>query len=336
MGRRLLLVAVAALVASLVPACSGGGERLVVYSGRSEDLIGPLLQRFVDETDIKIDVKYADSADLALLIESEGERSPADVFISQSPGAIGYLDGKDKLAELPSEVLDRVDEDFRAVDGRWVGLSGRVRVLVYNAEDVAESELPDSILDLTGPEYQGRVAVAPTNGSFIDFVTAMRQQLGDDEARAWLEAMADNDSPTFANNNAIVQAVARGEVEMGLVNHYYNARAEAEDPGIDSENHYFPAEGDLGSLLITTGASTLATADKAEEAGRLIEFFLSEESQRFFADETFEYPLIEGVEPAGGIPALADLTVTRVDLDELGDGLRGTQALIDSSGIGDG
>lgn len=326
-------VALAGLLLAGLPACSSGNDRLVVYSGRSKELIGPLLQRFSEETGVKIDVRYGDSPELALLIDQEGDASKADVFISQSPGAVGYLDQQERLKPLPSDVVRRVPEEDHAADRSWVGLSGRVRVLVYNTELVSEAALPRSVLDLTAEEYQGKVAVAPTNGSFIDFVTAMRSELGDDEARQWLEGMAANDSPTFANNNAIVAAVGRGEVPMGLVNHYYNLRAQAEDPGVPSENWYFPAEGDVGSLLIVTTASKLATTDRDDDAEELIEFLLSEDSQRFFGEETFEYPLVEGVGPPSEVPELAELDVTRIDLDELGAGLRATQDMIDESGI---
>jgi iron(III) transport system substrate-binding protein len=332
-ARAAAAVVAAGIALALLPACSDDSDRLVVYSGRTQDLIGPLLERFAEETGISIDVRYGDSADLALTIDEEGDRSPTDVFISQSPGAVGYLDAQGLLAPLPDRVLDLVAEGNHAGDGTWVGLSGRVRTLVYNPELVPEEDLPESVLDLTDEEYEGEVAVAPSNGSFIDFVTAMRTELGDDVAQRWLTDMAENDARPYANNNAIVEAVGRGEVPMGLVNHYYNVRAKAEDPSVRSENHFFPAEGDMGSLLIVTAASKLKTADMGEEAERLVEFLLTEASQRYFAAETFEYPLIDGVEPAEGVPPIEDLTLTRVDLDELGGGLETTQELIADSGI---
>ena len=136
--------------------------------------------------------------------------------------------------------LATVPEGDAAADAGWVGLSGRVRTLVYNPELVDDADLPDSVLDLTAPEYAGQVALAPTNGSFQDFVTVLRDQLGDDEAAAWLDGMAAGDPPTFDNNTAIVEAVGRGEVPMGLVNHYYAFRAKAENPDLPVENHYFP------------------------------------------------------------------------------------------------
>lgn len=326
------LLAALCAFALVAPACSTDDDRLTIYSGRTSDLIKPLLDQFSEETGVKIDVRYGDSADLALLIDEEGDRSEVDVFISQSPGAVGFLDEQGRLTELDADVLDLVDDDFRAGDGQWVGLSGRVRTLVYNTEQVEESELPESVLELTGDDFAGRVAVAPNNGSFQDFVTAMRIELGDEVAAGWLEGMAANGSPTYSNNVAILEAVARGEVPMGLVNHYYLARALAEDPDLPAANHFF-ADGDMGSLLITTATAILQGSDQSEDAARLVEFLLSTEAQRYFSDETFEYPLAGGVDPAESVPPLDEINKTTIDLDGLGGGLARTAALIQDSGL---
>jgi iron(III) transport system substrate-binding protein len=327
-----VVLAVALAAGGPIAACgSGDDDRLVVYSGRTSNLIDPLLRDFSEESGIGIDVRYEDSANLALLIDEEGDRTPADVFISQSPGAVGYLDAAGRLAALDDRLIATVPDDA-AADAGWVGLSGRVRTLVYNPELVDDADLPDSVLDLTAPEFAGRVALAPTNGSFQDFVTVLRDQLGDGEAAAWLDGMAAGDPPTFDNNTAIVEAVGRGEVPMGLVNHYYAFRAKAEDPDLPVENHYFP-DGDLGSTLLVTAASEIADTDMPDEAVELIEFLLSPEAQRYFSEETFEYPLADGAEVNGALPPFDEISKTRVDLDELGGGLERTTAMIDESGL---
>ncbi len=318
--------------ASSAPAAAATDEGLTVYSGRTENLIQPLLDSFAEETGATVDVRYFDSADLALLVEQEGERSPADVFISQSPGALGYLNDLGVLTELEPEVLDLVPEEFRATDGRWVGMSGRVRTLVYNSEAVDPAELPDSVFDLTDPAYAGRVGVPPTNGSFQDFVTALRETEGDEAAQAWLEGMAANGSPTYSDNTATLQAVAAGEVDFGLVNHYYNYRALAEDPSLPTVNHFFAA-GDIGNLNIVTGVAVLESSDDAELANDFVEYMLADEAQTFFSQETFEYPLVEGVAPGTELPPITDLGIATFDVNSLGGGLARTQELIAESGL---
>lgn len=335
--RRTLALAAAIVLAVPLAACSGSddGDTLVVYSGRTESLIQPLIDRFEEETGIEVEVRYGDSADLALLIDTEGDDTDVDVFISQSPGAVGFLEGADRLGELPGAVLDLVEDDHRSGNGRWVGLSGRVRTLVYNTDEVDAATLPDSVFDLTGEEFAGRVAVAPNNGSFQDFVTAMRLELGDDETGEFLRALADGDAPTYANNVAILEAVSRGEVPMGLVNHYYLARALAEDPDLPAANHFF-GDGDLGSMLVVTAGCILEGTDQSDDARRFVEFLLGEEAQTYFAEETFEYPLASGVAPAGELPPLEAVVATTVDFDDLGGGLERTAELIQDSGLEEG
>jgi iron(III) transport system substrate-binding protein len=332
MTRRTAALALTLLLTLALAGCSRSRDALTIYSGRTQNLVGPLLERFNQETGIPIDVKYGDSAELALLLAEEGDRSPADVFLSQSPGATGFLAGKGLLGQLDGRLLDKVDPRFRNRSGRWVGLSARQRVLVYNTRLVAERDLPDSVLDLTGPRFAGKVAVAPSNGSFQDFVTAMRQLKGDDAAARWLRDMARNRPRTYANNNAIVEAVSRGEIPMGLVNHYYNHRFQKENPATPSRNHYFHG-GDVGALVIPSTASVLARSDKSDEAARFVEFLLAPEAQRYFSDQTFEYPLVPGIPAAEGLPPLGSVESPSYDVDDLGGGLERTVELIRSSGF---
>lgn len=330
--RRPVCLSLLAVLLSAGAACSGGGDAITVYSGRTSNLIEPLLREFAEASNIDVEVRYGQSADLALLIETEGGQSPADVFISQSPGAVGFLAGEGRLRPLNSLILELVDPPFRNGAGQWVGMSGRVRTLVYNSDLVDPAELPSSVFDLTGEEYRGRVAVAPPNGSFQDFTTAMREAHGDRAALDWLRGMADNDARTYPNNTSIVQAVGRGEVPMGLVNHYYNYRARAENPDVSSENHFFAA-GDIGSLLIITAIGILDSSDEPERAEELVRFMLGRSAQEFFSQQTFEYPLAAGVRPASVLPALSEINITSYDFDRLGGGLERTKELIDESGL---
>lgn len=331
--RFLKTIAVLAASAMLTVACSSSDDTdsLTLYSGRSEDLIGPLVEQFTADTGIDVEVKYLGSAEAALLIAEEGDRTPADVVISQSPGAMGFLEAGGQLAELDEDLLGLVAPSVRDDDGRWVGLSGRQRVLVYNEDLVAAGSLPDSVFDLTDPAWSGQVGVAPANGSFQDFVTAMRGEVGDDATLQWLIGLRENGAVTYPKNSAIVAAVGRGEVQVGLVNHYYNFRALDEDPSLPSRNHQL-AEDDPGSVLIVTAASIIS-GNESDAATSFVEFLLSAESQRYFADETFEYPLAADVEPADGIPTASFAAVGDDTLGDLGDELSATRDLIVQAGF---
>ncbi len=324
-----VLALVAPLAIAMVAgwACSGEDETITVYSGRSQNLIGPLLERFAEDTGIDVQVRYGGSTDLALLLQEEGDKTPADVFISRSPGPIGFLAERGLLAELDGDVLGLAPS---SPAGYWVALTGRQRVLVYNKELFDVDDLPTSIYELTDGEWLGRVAIAPTNGSFQDFVTLFRISDGDDVALAWLEALHEGGAPVYPNNVSIVQAVARGEIEMGLVNHYYNLRIKVEDPSTASENHRF-REGDPGGVTIATAIGATASGDQ-DVAQKLIRFLTSKVAQEYFGQANFEYPLATGIE-LEGVNAAPPGPLDLGEFDRLGTSLEGTIELIREAGF---
>ena len=312
---------------------SPGEDELVVYSGREEELVGPLIERFEEETGIEVAVRYANSSELAATLAEEGGNSPADVFWAQDPGALGAVEAEGRLAELPQRVLDRVPERFRAPDGTWTGVSGRVRVIAYNTDDVPESEVPDQIDDVADERWRGKIGIAPPNASFQAFVSAMRLNRGDEATREWLDAVKANEPRFYENNIAILEALAEGEIEIGLVNHYYLALIKSENPDAPVENHFLAA-GDDGALISVAGAGVIDGSDKREQAERFVEFLLSEMGQRFYAEETeeAEYPLVEGVEPRAGLPPLDSLEGPDVQLDQLGEELETTLEMLAEAG----
>ena len=307
------------------------GGTITIYSGRSEELVGPILERFTEATGIEVEARYGDTAEMANLILTEGENSPADAFFAQDAGALGAVAREGLLAELPDDILDRVDERFRSPAGEWVGVSGRARVVAYNTDTLTESDLPDSIFGFTDPEWSGRIGWAPTNGSFQAFVTALRVLEGEDRAREWLEGIEANDPNVYEGNNPALDAVAAGEVEVAFINHYYLMQRLDEDPDISAAN-YFLTGGDPGALVNVAGVGVLTTSDNAEAAQRLAEYLLSDEAQTYFAEETKEYPLVEGVEADPALPPLSEIGTPQIDLSDLDD-LEGTLELLQEVGI---
>ncbi|CAN5335072.1 iron ABC transporter substrate-binding protein [soil metagenome] len=308
-------------------------EALVVYSGRNEELVGPLYEDFTEETGIEVSVRYGNSATLAGQLLEEGDQSPADVYLSQDAGALGAMAKAGCLAVLPDETLDVVPEGYRSDDGTWVGLTGRARVIVYNPDLVAEDELPESIEDVNDEQWAGEVGIAPGNASFQAFVTAMRVLQGEDEAREFLEGLVDNDVQLYEGNGAILDAVDSGEIAMGLINHYYSFEKAAEvgAESVTAQLHYL-MDGEAGSLVNVSGASVLGSADRTEDAQALIEFLLSEPAQTYFAEQTYEYPMIDGVPVAEELPDLASLDAPEIDLTDL-DTLAETTAMIEEVGL---
>ena len=313
-------------------AAKQSGE-LVVYSGREEELVEPLFERFEEETGIDVDVRYADSAELAATIAEEGGNSPADVFFAQDPGSLGAVD--DQLAELPEGVLDRVAPEFRDSNGHWVGTSGRARVLVFNTDELTADEVPDSVFDLTDPTWKGKVGLPPTNASFQAFVTAMRLDVGDERTKEWLEALKENDPKFYERNTPVVEAVASGEIEVGLVNHYYLYLVKAEQADAPIENKYLPGD-DPGALVSVAGAGILESAEHPDAAERFVEFLLADEQQRFYTEEAeeAEIPLVEGIDSKEGVPTLEELAGRGpdVDLSSFGAELEKTLELLNETG----
>lgn len=307
------------------------GTTLTVYSGRSESLVGPLLERFETASGATLEVRYGESAELAALLLEEGDRSPADVFLSQDAGALGVVAGAGLLTSLPQPTLDRVPAAFRDPAGTWVGLSGRARVLAWSTERLTEADLPASVTGLTDAAWKGRVGWVPTNASFQAFVTELRVLAGEDAARAWLEGMLANAPVVFEGNTQAVEGVASGEVDVALVNHYYLMRLLAEN-GADYPvaNHFFPA-GDPGALVNVAGTGVLTASDAPEAATALIDWLLGADAQAFVASETFEYPLVADVPADPRLPAIETIGSPLVDLGQLAD-LQGTVALLQEVG----
>ncbi len=314
------------------PSASGVSGTVTIYSGRSESLVGPLLERFRSETGLEVQVNYASTSELAATILEEGDASPADVFFAQDGGALGALAAEGRLTKLPAATLDHVDDRFRSPDGVWVGVSGRARVVVYDTRVLSEADLPTTILGYTDPAWKGTIGWAPTNASFQSFVTAFRILRGDDAARAWLEGIQANEPKVYEGNDAVLAAVAAGEVQVGFVNHYYlmvQIAEEGEDFPV--RNHFLP-NGDVGALVNVAGAGILTTSKNPAAAQAFVDFLLTEASQRYFADETYEYPLVAGIAADPRLVPLADIASPDIDLSDLAD-LEGTLRLIQEAGV---
>ena len=345
-NRRLGLIAGAATATLLLAACGSnktepagateeqpaGDQTLTVYSGREEELVADLFDQFESDTGIELDIRYGDSAELAATILEEGDSSPADVFFSQDAGSLGAVAQEGLFQELDSAVLDRVDERFRSPEGLWVGTSGRARVAAYNTDLIDESELPDSIVDFTDPEWKGRIGFAPTNSSFQAFVAAMIELEGEDATRQFLEGLAANDPKLYEDNSSTVRGIAAEEVEVGFVNHYYIYEVAAEDGDIPVANHFFTG-GDPGALVNAAGVGVMGSTDAPDAAQEFVDYLTGDQGQEYFAEDTFEYPVTPGLEPSEDLVPLDDIESPDVDLSNLGETIEPALELLAEVGL---
>lgn len=331
MNRRTLIGILLMILVVVVQGCGQpeSQEELTIYSGRGSNLVDPLLEDIEEDLDVTVDVRYGETSQLAATILEEGQQSPADLFYAQDAGALGALQREDRLRTLPDELLEQVDPAFRSPEGRWIGISGRARVLNYNVNRVEEDELPEDLWELTESRWEGEVGWAPENGSFQSFITAMRTVHGEERTREWIEAMMDNGVRSYSANTPIVDALGRGEISIGLVNNYYLHRFRADDPDFPVRAHFL--SDSVGSLINVAGVGVLDSASNPELAHEVIREMLTEERQRYFAEETFEYPLAGDVDPVADQPPLSAIDQPEIDLSDLED-LEGTLELLRETG----
>lgn len=325
---RSAMLAIAAVAATPLTA-----QELTLYSGRGETLVAPIIETFTQETGIEVNVRYGGTAELAILLQEEGDASPADLYWAQDVAALGAI--KPMFAELPQETLDRVQSIYRDADGRWIGISGRSRLVIYSPERVQDGELPATMDELTNERFNGRLAVAPTNGSFIAHVAALRVTEGDEYALDWLTKIANNDPVMVSNNTAGYQAIADGEADFMLTNNYYLGRFLANDPDFPVGQSLFE-DGNLGNLMMTAGIGVLESSENHDNAVAFVDFLLGQVAQQYFAGNVYEFPVSgSAIVPVAGMGVSysdAAAAAPEFDLNQIVD-MEGTLELIRESGL---
>ncbi|WP_416886284.1 iron ABC transporter substrate-binding protein [Marinospirillum sp.] len=330
---RMKLLAPLALAGALFTAPLVQAASLTLYSGRGESLVQPIIDRFQQETGIEVNVRYGGTAQLAVLLQEEGRRTPADVYWGQDAGAMGAVSQANLLAQLPENIYEDLPGIYKSVTGNWVATSGRARVFAYSTTRTTAANHPQSIFDLTDERFRGRVGWAPGNGSFQSFVTAMRVVHGEERTLEWLQAMRDNGTKVFRNNSVQLPAIADGEIDYALVNNYYLPRITANDANFPVDQGFF-AEGDIGNLMNVAGVAVTRHGRNQEPAQQFVRFLISQEAQEYFAMQGNEFPVIQGVaqNPLSISYERALQVSPDIDLDQLDD-LEGTLALLRRAGL---
>jgi iron(III) transport system substrate-binding protein len=301
-------------VTAALTGCGSDADTLTVYSAQHESLVRAMLEDFTEQTGIELEFRDANDSELANQIVQEGEASPADVFLTENSPSIDVVDEAGLLEPLDEATLEQVGEQYRPDSGTWVGFAARSTVLAYNPAQIAEAELPASILDLAAPEWQGRVGIAAGGADFQAIVSAVLAIEGEDATREWLTGLERN-AEVYSSNTAVMKAVDESEIDVGVMYHYYWYRDQAEGGlvGDDARLHYFRNQ-DPGAFVSVSGAGVLASSDQKEDAQRLVEFLTSAAGQERLADNSaLEYAVGTGVASAEALPTLESLQAPDVD-----------------------
>jgi iron(III) transport system substrate-binding protein len=335
--KKLASISAALMMLGLVAGCSTSTNEqatdvteMTIYSGRSEEFIAPFFADWQATTGIKLNVRYGDSAELSAQILEEGSNSPADLFLSQDAGSLGAISQAGLFTTLPSDVAADIPAAYVAANREWIGVTGRARVFAYAPDRV--KTLPVSVADLTKTIYKNQIGIAPTNASFQAFLTALIEKKGSSFAKTWLEGLKTNGVKIYLKNSAIVEAIDKGDISMGLVNHYYVWEvSEALGRAVKVKIGYF-APGDLGNLINVSGAGILKTSSKQKAAQDLINYLTSPAAQQKFVSDTHEYSLVDGATPPAELPALDAIGAPTIDLKSLSN-IKATQDLLIQVGL---
>ncbi|MEE9452073.1 MAG: extracellular solute-binding protein, partial [Gammaproteobacteria bacterium] len=298
---------------------SDDASTLVVYSGRSEALIGPLLKQFERDSGISLDVRYNSTAPLATQILQEGDNTPADVVFFQESGYLDLLAEETLLLPLDPSLLEQVDVRYRDDEGYWIGTSARLRVLAYNTDLLTPEQLPETLQDLADEQWRDKIGWALSNASTQAHLSALRELWGEEALTEWLLAIKANQPKRYASNAQILNAVANQEIAIGWLNHYYLYRLKQQRPDLAVANYDFPAQGQAGNLMISAGAGILASTEKADLAQQFIAYLIAAPGQTYFTEEDFEYPTQSGFPVNTALPSLDDISLTEVPQSVLVD-----------------
>lgn len=312
---------------------SVSGE-LILYSGRSEPLIQPVIDAFrAQNPEIEILLKAGSNSEVANALIEEQANPQADLFITTELFTVQSLAQQGIFESYRPAGADQLPAEFIGPANTWVGLTRRARVIMYNTDLVAEEDLPKSIFDLTDPRWKGRIAAAgSTNGSMQAQIAAMRQLLGEEETEKWLQGLLDNEVTLFGGHTDVRKAVGAGEFALGLVNHYYYhlQLAEGSQVGV-----IYPDQGEdkIGLITNATAAAIVKGAPNAAAAQAFIDFLISPEGQKLFAEQNYEYPLLPGVALREGVQPLDAFRLVGVNVANAAQETDATFELMEQVGL---
>lgn len=297
-------------------ACSGGGEddSLLIYNAQHESLTKEWIEAFTEETGIKVTYRQGGDTEMGNQLVAEGDSSPADLFLTENSPAMAAVEQAGLFADIDPKVVEQVPAQYRPSSNKWTGVAARSTVFVYNPSRLPQDQLPRSIMDLQAPQWKGRWGAPPSKADFQAIVAAMLQLTGEQATSQWLTAMKTNALP-FENNIATLRAVNDGQVDGGVIYHYYWFRDQSETKEISGNTalHYFKNE-DPGAFVSLSGGGVLASSDKKDQAQQFLTFITGKAGQEVLEKGTsFEYPVASDVPANPALPPLDTLQAPAVD-----------------------
>ncbi|RPJ39144.1 MAG: extracellular solute-binding protein [Planctomycetaceae bacterium] len=336
-GNCRVVLALACLVAVIAPSVSSlAGDKLTVYSGRAERLIKPVLDEFTAKTGIQVDLLSSGTTELVNRLKAEGDRTPADLFLTNDAGSLEQARSAGILRPLNMREIDRaIPPQFRAPDNAWIGLSGRFWIIVYNKTLVKPDELK-SLLDLGDPKWKGKLAIPNAGSEYLQAgVSVIRAAYGDTKTKEFLLGLRDNaGAQVYQKSSQIVEAVAKGQAALGIVNHYYVYRHLAAQPTAPIAA-FMPdqQEGGMGAIMNVAGVGIVKSTKHLESAKLLVEFLVAQAGQKLFADLDKEYPLHPEVKADPALVERKSFRAAQVPLTRLAELREPTLTLIEQVGL---
>lgn len=309
---RFSTIAGAVVVALGVFSSMAAKAEITVYNAQHESLVKAWIAGFTKETGIKVSYRQGSDLELANVIVQEGRNSPADVFLTENSPAMTLVDGAGLFAPVDAATLALVPATFRAGTGYWTGIAARTTVFVYNTARVPEANLPKSLVDLQDPSWKGRWGASPSGPDFQAIVGALLEIKGDAATAAWLRAMKANSS-AYRGNDAVMRAVNVGQIDGGVIYHYYYFQDQALT-GSGSKNvalHYFKNK-DPGAFISISGGGVLASSKNMAEAQQFLRWIVSKAGQDLLRG-AMEYAVATGVESHAMLPPLSGLDAPTID-----------------------
>lgn len=308
--------------------------KLIVYSGRSEPLIQPVLAAFQAKyPQVEVLLKSGSNSQMANTLLEEKANPQADVFITTEVFTAHALSREGIFQSYEPAGYQNLPDAYKADDSSWVGLTQRMRVIMYNKDLVSPDELPVSLFDLTDPKWKGQIASAgSTNASMQAQIASMIQLVGQQQTKAWLNGLIENEVTFFGSHSDVRKAVGAGEFKLGLVNHYYYylQLAEGSNVGIIYPDQ---GSGEMGIISNATTAGIINGSRNLDAAKAFIDFLVSADGQKIFAEGNYEYPLLAGVALHPDLVPMDGLSMANIELAQVVDHFDATFDLIDMANL---